>query len=366
MNKVTIETIAREANVSVGTVDRALHGRERIKPETKQKILKTAQRLGYQPNKIASALGRQKKYRIGVIMPQDLPQEPLFFFGNVAEGVKEARDELVDYGVEVEILPCETFDARSQSRVLDAIRPEDFDGLAMMAGSDAIAGSIDRLVDQGVPVVTFNSDASASRRLFFVGENTYNSGRMAGTLMGRLLGGRGKVATFVSFFNPGYSMNRRDGFCDALREGFPDIEVVDERQHFDDLETARRLVHKMLQANPDLNGIFSNTGAGTLALGEVVGEYVKSGQYAGDKRLVLVGYDVTEKVEQYLKDGLFDMVFDQEPRLQGYYGVKLLAKHLLEHWTPEIDEFEIRVKIVIRENVQTHSMNRNKLKNILA
>ena len=91
MNKVTIETIAREANVSVGTVDRALHGRERIKPETKQKILKTAQRLGYQPNKIASALGRQKKYRIGVIMPQDLPQEPLFFFGNVAEGVKEAR-----------------------------------------------------------------------------------------------------------------------------------------------------------------------------------------------------------------------------------------------------------------------------------
>ena len=184
--------------------------------------------------------------------------------------------------------------------------------------------------------------------------------------MGRLLGGHGTVATFVSFFNPGYSMNRRDGFCDALREGFPDIEVVDERQHFDDLETARSLMREILDANPDLNGIFSNTGAGTMASGEVVEEYVKSGRFAGKEHIVLVGYDVTEKVERYLQEGLYDVVFDQEPRLQGYYGVKLLAKHLLEHWTPEIDEFEIRVKIVIRENVQTHSMNRNKQKNILA
>ena len=58
MARVTVQTIAREANVSVGTVDRALNNRGRINEETRRRILEIADQLGYHPNKIASALGR--------------------------------------------------------------------------------------------------------------------------------------------------------------------------------------------------------------------------------------------------------------------------------------------------------------------
>ena len=64
MKQVTLKQIAERAATSVGTVDRALNNRGRISPETKKKILTIAEELGYQPNKIASALSRGRSYRI--------------------------------------------------------------------------------------------------------------------------------------------------------------------------------------------------------------------------------------------------------------------------------------------------------------
>ena len=92
MAKVTIQTIARAARVSVGTVDRAINSRGRIKPDTKMQILRIAEELGYTPNKIASALGRQRKFKIGVL----IPRYPAFFFQYLRMGIVKAAGELAD------------------------------------------------------------------------------------------------------------------------------------------------------------------------------------------------------------------------------------------------------------------------------
>ena len=67
MSQITLKQIAERAGTSVGTVDRALNNRGRISPSTKEKIIKIADEMGYQPNKIASALSRSKRLRIAVI-----------------------------------------------------------------------------------------------------------------------------------------------------------------------------------------------------------------------------------------------------------------------------------------------------------
>jgi LacI family transcriptional regulator len=56
MRKIGIREIAKLANVSIATVDRALHGREGIKASTRQRILQFAQKTGYTPNLVARAL----------------------------------------------------------------------------------------------------------------------------------------------------------------------------------------------------------------------------------------------------------------------------------------------------------------------
>ncbi len=68
-----IHLIAEMANVSIGTVDRALHGRGGIKDATRQRILQIARQIGYTPNLAARALSVTKaSSRIGVCMPREI------------------------------------------------------------------------------------------------------------------------------------------------------------------------------------------------------------------------------------------------------------------------------------------------------
>src|SRR5690554_6695584 len=60
--------IAKICGVSRGTVDRALNNKPRIKPETKERILKTAKELGYRPDLLARSLVKGKTMSLGVVV----------------------------------------------------------------------------------------------------------------------------------------------------------------------------------------------------------------------------------------------------------------------------------------------------------
>ncbi len=81
-----IHLIAEMANVSIGTVDRALHGRGGIKDATRQRILQIARQIGYTPNLAARALSVTKaSSRIGVCIPREIR----FFYDQLWSGVSK-------------------------------------------------------------------------------------------------------------------------------------------------------------------------------------------------------------------------------------------------------------------------------------
>src|ERR1700674_1219208 len=84
-----IHLIAELANVSIGTVDRALHGRGGIKESTRERILQIARQISYTPNLAARALSASKaSFRIGVCIPREIH----FFYDQLWSGVlDEAR-----------------------------------------------------------------------------------------------------------------------------------------------------------------------------------------------------------------------------------------------------------------------------------
>lgn len=68
-----IQLIAEIADVSIGTVDRALHGRPGINEATRQRILKIAEQIAYTPNLAARALSVSRATaRIGVCIPREI------------------------------------------------------------------------------------------------------------------------------------------------------------------------------------------------------------------------------------------------------------------------------------------------------
>lgn len=356
MSKITIKTIAQKANVSVGTVDRALNNRGRIKEETCRRIQQIAEELGYRPNKAASALARHHSLRIAAITPKN----PGFFYCYIRDGFDDAILDVRDYGVHVESFLCNSLRFEDQVGILENLDVSRYDGVVLNAGSDDLTPYINRIVDAGVPVVTFNSDAVSSKRLFFVGEDPNKSGHLAGDMMGRLLHNGGRVAILSSFFHPGAAIDRINGFCDALRQ-YPNIDIVGQWQYRDDEDTAYEFCRQLLAQYPDIDGIFSNSATGSVATGRYMEEFYSQ----KNKRPLLIGYDVSDAVERYLKRGLFDMVIDQQPRRQSYYAIIFLFKYLTEQWTPDTSNLEICVNMVMRYNAEDHAMKRIVKNNLL-
>ena len=123
VERVTVKTIAEMANVSIGTVDRALNGRGRINPDTKERILKIAKMMNYTPNRTAQALKRQRQIRIGIVMADT----PIQFCDHLRHGIEDALGEMDDYGIVGEFLLSHSLSARDQMEVVSGIEPERFD-----------------------------------------------------------------------------------------------------------------------------------------------------------------------------------------------------------------------------------------------
>jgi LacI family transcriptional regulator len=83
--KVTIYDIARELNVTVSTVSRALNDSRSISIETKAQVRAMAAKLNYSPNKLAASLKSGKSYTIGVIVPSAVVQ----FFASVIHSIED-------------------------------------------------------------------------------------------------------------------------------------------------------------------------------------------------------------------------------------------------------------------------------------
>jgi LacI family transcriptional regulator len=94
VRRITIKDIAREAGVSPQTVSRAINDKGEIRPETRARILRIADRLGYRPNSVARSLATQRTQNIGLVVPD--VSNP--FFAGVARGIQDVAHQH-DYNV---------------------------------------------------------------------------------------------------------------------------------------------------------------------------------------------------------------------------------------------------------------------------
>jgi LacI family transcriptional regulator len=96
----TLYDVAREAGVSTATVSRVLHGQDRVRPVTRQRVLHVIKALGYVPNAAAQSMARQRKEMIGLLCVgnrsrgTDVEQESLLFIDEVWRGVEDALSQV--------------------------------------------------------------------------------------------------------------------------------------------------------------------------------------------------------------------------------------------------------------------------------
>src|SRR5271169_4560603 len=145
-----IHFIAELANVSIGTVDRSLHGRNGINEATRQRILQIARQISYTPNLAARALSVSKaSARIGVCIPREIR----FFYDQLWSGVLDEAKRVSQLGIEFINRPVQVL-GKGDTAAFEELVASGVDGIILTAGNPKdLKPLIDEAEAKGIRVV---------------------------------------------------------------------------------------------------------------------------------------------------------------------------------------------------------------------
>lgn len=145
--KVTIYDIAKVLNVTAATVSRALNGNENISETTRKLVTETAEKMNYEPNKLALALKSGKSNNIGVIVPRINTN----FFSSVIRGIE---DELNPSGYHIII--CQSHnDEKKENDNIESLMSSQVDAIFLSTSSKS-STQFEKILKKNIPLIFFD------------------------------------------------------------------------------------------------------------------------------------------------------------------------------------------------------------------
>ncbi len=337
--RVTLEDVAREARVSLATVDRAINGRPGVHSRTLSRVEAAIAKLNYRPDPVATRLSRNQAFQFCFI----LPVGGTSFVELLSEQVRLTAEWLAPQRAYIDTLLVDVFDPDALASLLEGLGKR-YHGVATVAlDHPRVRAALDELASLGVAVVTLVSDAPAARRLRYVGIDNAAAGRTAGTLIGRFLAGRpGVVGLIAGSMALRDHSERRFGFAQVIGAEYPALTVAPTEEGRDDDRQNEAIVRRMLQS-PDIVGIY-NIGAGNRG----VAAALEASGRAQD--IVYVGHELTAHTRRFLVRGIMDACINQDAGHEVRSAARVLMAHCLnEQLMP--DQERIRIDIFIRDNL---------------
>lgn len=313
-----IHLIAEMANVSIGTVDRALHSRGGIKEATRKRILQIAQQIGYSPNLAARALSVARAgVRIGVCIPKEIH----FFYDQLWGGVLDEARRLEQLGIEFENRPVQSLGI-GDKEAFQGLVESGVQGIILTAGNPkALTPLIDAAEEKGLRVVCVSTDAPESRRSSIVCVEPYLNGCLAGELMGKFVPRGSKVAVVAGMLTTEDHRKKTDGFSEALLRHCPGGEIVSVIEGHEDEAESFQKTSDLLRRFPALDGIYVNT-VNCLPVCRALGAQGFEG------KVKLITTDLFAEMAPYFQKGIITASIYQHPYRQGQIAVRVLADNL--------------------------------------
>jgi len=237
------------------------------------------------------------------------------YWQTAASGFNHAAAE---YKVTAKVVGPDGYDAQAELAELNkAIAAKPAGILISVADAAVLQPQIDAAINAGIPVITVDSDAANSRRLYFIGTNNLQAGELGGKRLIERLNGKGNVLVFTITGQPN-TEDRLKGLKDALATK-PEIKIVDVIDIKGDPRTAFDKAQEVLpQTGPKkIDGFICLESAS----GKMVSDAIKR---ANNTDRVLVAFDVNQDTLDGIKGGSIDSTIAQKPYTMGYVGLRAL------------------------------------------
>lgn len=186
--------------------------------------------------------------------------------------------------------------------------------------------------ENNIPVIAFDSGVESDIPVTTASTDNLAASALAADKMAELIGNEGKIAMVVHDQTSVTGVSRRDGFKKQIEDKYPNIEIVDIQYGGGDHLKSTDLAKAMMQAHPDLKGIFGANEGSAVGVINAVTEMKKEGQ------IVVVGFDSGKAQIDAIKNGTMAGAITQNPVGIGYETVKAAVAAIKgEKVEPQID-----------------------------
>ena len=272
---------------------------------------------------------------------------PVFNYANVGA----QREAAAQGDVEVIYRGPDKPDELLQKQVLESFIQQKVDGIAIsVLNAEILTSTIDKAVDAGIPVVTWDSDAPASKRFAFYGVDDFRSGQEMGKAAAELLKGKGTVA-FLTSLGANNLQRRLDGVKDALK-GYPDIKVIETYDVKEDSVRCAELIASGSNRYPDLGAWISVGGWPVFTRNALVS--------VDSSKTKVISFDTISPALDLLREGKVQVLLGQKYFGWGSESVRLL-RDIKQGKNPAAPIIDSGVDVVTKDNVDAYEQQWKKM-----
>ncbi len=189
--------------------------------------------------------------------------------------------------------------------------------LISVSDANILGTDLNAAIDQGIPVVTIDSDAPDSKRLLFIGTDNYNAGLLGGKLAAKLLNNKGNVVIYT-IAGQSNLKDRLAGYQAAFADhtDVKSMQVVDMNGNSD---LAFDSAKKLLDSKAKVDAFICLEALACPAVADVVNRANMGG------KVKIVAMDTDPGTIEWVNKGVISATIAQKPYTMAYFATKMLG-----------------------------------------
>lgn len=343
---ITIKDIAKEANVSEGTVDRVIHNRGGVSKKTEAKVKEILEHHNFSVNPVASALAMKNKHLISVLIPEYNDSDLFWKMPNL--GILKAATDVKNFGVQVQSFTYNQYDRKSYLNTFKVLLETKPTAVIMVPNfSKETRLIVDQLEALNIPYLFLNIDIEGFKNVSFVGQDSYTAGYIAGKLMHL----KNPISSEFLIIQSRHNITKNNAVSNRI-EGFNDYFLKNKIQsktqtlkieNLNNLEETRVIINNYLKNDTAIKGLFVPSSR--------IYSVVNCLETSVLKKIDLIGFDNTPQNIDCLLNDSVSFLISQKPFDQGYESIRLLTDYLIHNKIPST-KIHLPIDILMKENVK--------------
>ncbi|MGH2316745.1 ribose ABC transporter substrate-binding protein RbsB [Planococcus sp. SE5232] len=236
------------------------------------------------------------------------------FFVTLNEGAEAKAEEL---GATLTVVDAQDNASKQASDVEDLIQQEVDLIMINPVDSEAVAAAVESANAANIPVITVDRSAAGGEVVSHIASDNIAGGEMAGEHLVSIVGEGAQVAELEGVSGSSAARERGEGFNNVAGDS---LEVVAKQTANFNRSEGLSVMENILQANPDITGVFAHNDE--MALGAL--EAIE----ASGKDIAVVGFDANEDAVKAVEEGRLDGTIAQKPEMIGEMAVETAVQSL--------------------------------------